>query len=74
MVWVYDRTRSLGVTTLMHTSLTASTLSILQPPAQGAPLVIYYLILAAALWVVVAAVAVSNRGQRSRQLLPRRAA
>lgn len=63
MVWVYNRTSSFVVTTLTHTSLTACTLSILQPPAQGTPLVIYYLILAAVLWILIAAVATTNKGQ-----------
>ena len=74
MVWVYDRTGSLLVAMLMHASLTASTLFILAPQATGMALVTYYLVLAAVLWVVVAAVAVVNRGQLSRQPLPRREA
>ena len=57
MVWVYDRTGSLLVAILMHVSLAASTFVILLPPATGAPLITYYLVLAGALWVVVAAVA-----------------
>ncbi len=69
MVWVYDRTGSLLVTMLMHASLTACTLFILAPAATGAPLVTYNLVAAAAAWVVVAAVAVANRGQLSRQPL-----
>ena len=74
MVWVYDRTGSLLVVMLMHASLTASTVFILMPVATGVHLLIYYLVLAAALWVVVAAVAVANGGQLSRQPLPRRVA
>ena len=74
MVWVYDRTESLLVAILMHWSLAASTFTILLPPAIGVPLIIYYLVLAAALWVVVAAVAMANRGQLSRQPLRRQAA
>jgi membrane protease YdiL (CAAX protease family) len=71
MVWVYDRTGgSLLVAMLMHASLTASNV-ILVPLATGAPLVIWSLVLAAALWVVVAAVAVANGRQPSRQPLPR---
>jgi membrane protease YdiL (CAAX protease family) len=65
MVWVYDRTQSLLVAMLMHASLSASTL-ILQPVATGAPALIWNLILAVALWVVVAAVGVANRAQLSR--------
>ena len=73
MVWVYDRTgESLLVAMLMHASLTASSLFILAPSAKGVSLMIYYLLLAAALWVIVAAVAVANGGQFPQQPLPRR--
>ena len=65
MVWVYDRTRSLLVIMLMHMSLTASVL-ILQPMTTGVHVVIYDLILAAALWVFVAVVAVTNGAQLER--------
>jgi membrane protease YdiL (CAAX protease family) len=65
LVWVYDRTGSLLVTTLMHASLTASML-IITPQVTGMPLVTYNLVSAAALWGLVAAVAVVNRGQLSR--------
>jgi uncharacterized protein len=74
MVWVYDRTRSLLVTMLMHMSLTTSTLFILSPSARGVSLMTYYLILTVVMWVVVAAVAVANGGQLSRQPLRRRVA
>lgn len=66
MVWVYNRTESLLMASLMHVSLIASTLFILAPPATGVPLMIYYLVLAAVLWLVVAAVAVANSGKFSR--------
>jgi membrane protease YdiL (CAAX protease family) len=66
MVWVYDRTSSLLVAMFMHASLTASSLFILSPSATGVSLMIYYLILTAAVWVVVAAAAVSNRGKSER--------
>ena len=67
MVWVYDRTgRSLLVTILMHASLTACSLFILAPAATGGSLVIYNLVAAAAVWVVVAVVAVLNSGQLER--------
>ncbi len=65
MVWVYDRTASLPVAMLMHASLSASTL-ILQPSLTGMPFLTGNLALAAALWVVVAAVAVANSGKLSR--------
>jgi membrane protease YdiL (CAAX protease family) len=67
MVWVYDRTESLLVATLMHASLIASTLVILAPVATGMALVTYWLVLAAALWALVAAVTLANGGQLSRQ-------
>jgi membrane protease YdiL (CAAX protease family) len=72
MVWVYDRTGSLLVAMLMHVSLTTSNVFFV-PLVTGVPLVAWSLVLAAALWVVVAAVAVTNRGQLSRQPLPRMA-
>jgi membrane protease YdiL (CAAX protease family) len=68
MVWIYDRTESLLVATVMHASLIASTLVIFAPVAtEGTALVIYWLVLAAALWLVVAAFAVTNRGHLLRQ-------
>ena len=66
MVWVYDRTRSLLVVTLMHASLTASVIFILLPPATGVPQLTYLLVFGAALWVVVAVVTVANGGRLSR--------
>jgi uncharacterized protein len=66
MVWVYDRTGSLLVAMLMHASLTASML-VLGPLATGAALATYELVLAAALWVFVAAVAAARGGHLTRQ-------
>lgn len=63
MVWVHDRTESLLLVVLMHSTLTASTLFVLSPSAQGIQLCLYYLILAAVLWVVVVAIRVMDRGQ-----------
>jgi membrane protease YdiL (CAAX protease family) len=65
MVWVYDHTESLLVAMLMHVSLTAST-QILMPAAIGMPGFIYSLILTAVLWVVVAVVVATQRGQTAR--------
>jgi membrane protease YdiL (CAAX protease family) len=62
MVWVYDRTGSLLVAIVMHVSLVASTV-IVEPPLTGGALLTYILVRAAVLWVVVAAVAVANRGR-----------
>jgi len=61
MVWAYDRTGSLLVAMLMHASLTANWLILMPPAISGVPFLTYYLVLAATLWVVVAAVAVANR-------------
>jgi hypothetical protein len=65
MVWVYDRTGSLLLAILMHVGYAASTF-IIGPSAlviSGAALLIYNVALAAAWWLVVAAVAVANHGQ-----------
>jgi hypothetical protein len=61
MVSVYDRTASLLVAMLMHAFLSASTL-ILQPHTTAGHLT-WNLKLAVALWIIVAQVAVTNRGQ-----------
>jgi hypothetical protein len=66
MVWVYDQTESLLVAMLMHASLSASTL-VLQPVVTGMPFMTWNLVLAIALWLVVAAVAATKGGQLSRQ-------
>ena len=61
MVWVHDRTHSVGIAMLMHASLTAS-VRIFDPIGiSGAPIVIYNLTLGAVLWLVVAALP-SSRG------------
>lgn len=75
MVWVYERTGSLLVAMLMHASLTGGVSLILIPLAlSGVSLATWYLILVAALWGVVAAVAVVDGGRLSRQMPRRRAA
>ena len=71
MVWVYDRTESLLLVILMHASLTASTLFVLAPSVEGASLFLYYLVLAAVLWAIVAVIAVANKEQFSRQSVQR---
>lgn len=66
MVWVYERTGSLLVAMLMHVSLAAFTF-ILTPPLGGAPYWIIGFALAAALWVIVAAVFLAQGRHLSRQ-------
>ena len=65
MVWVYDRTRSLLVAILMHTSLTFATFVLGPAAISGSSLLIMDIVLGAAWWLVVAAVLVANRGRRS---------
>jgi membrane protease YdiL (CAAX protease family) len=60
MVWLYDRTGSLLVAMLMHTSLTASVLILDPPGLSGATLLTYSFALAAVVWATV--VAVGARG------------
>jgi CAAX protease family protein len=74
MVWVYDQTGSLLVVMLMHTSLVVFWTSLTPLALVGMTLVTYYLVVTAALWVVVAAVAVANHGHLSRQPLRTRMA
>jgi membrane protease YdiL (CAAX protease family) len=69
MVWVYERTGSLLVSMLMHVSLTASLLVLNPTGLAGLDLQVYSFVLAAALWVVVAAVTVPRR---ARAVLPLR--
>ena len=66
MVWVYDRTGSLLVAMLMHLSLATGNIIFVPLAISGVPFVTWVFILTAALWVVVAAVAVANGGQLSR--------
>jgi pimeloyl-ACP methyl ester carboxylesterase/membrane protease YdiL (CAAX protease family) len=58
MVWVYDRTGSLLVTTLMHGMLTASTIFWFTPIATGVFFLANVWLAAAAMWLFVGAVAV----------------
>jgi membrane protease YdiL (CAAX protease family) len=72
MVWVYDRTGSLLIATLMHASLIASTIFIFRPLATGVTFLTYGLVLSAAWWVLVAAVMAVNGGRLARRPLRRR--
>ena len=74
MVWIYDRTGSLLIAMLTHASLTTSTL-ILQPvDVAGMRALTYDLVLATALWMIIAAIAMANGRQLSRPLLRPRVA
>jgi pimeloyl-ACP methyl ester carboxylesterase/membrane protease YdiL (CAAX protease family) len=57
MVWVYDRTGSLLVTTLMHGMLTASTIFWFTPIATGALFLADVWLMAVVMWLLVGAVA-----------------
>jgi pimeloyl-ACP methyl ester carboxylesterase/membrane protease YdiL (CAAX protease family) len=57
MVWVYDRTGSLLVTTLMHGMLTASSIFWFTPIATGALFLADVWLVAAVMWLLVGAVA-----------------
>jgi len=79
MVWVYERTNgSLLLAILMHASYSASTF-ILNPlvgpgAMSGAYLLAYGFVSSAALWLVVAVLAVATRGNFTREPLRRRVA
>jgi hypothetical protein len=66
IVWVYDRTGSLLLAVSMHASLTASNV-IFIPVASGLLLATWSLVLAAALWMIVAVIVIANPEQFSRQ-------
>ncbi len=66
MVWVYDYTKSLLMGMLMHVPIVVSSF-VLIPTATSEVVVTFDIVFAGALWAVVAAVAVANGGQLSRQ-------
>jgi uncharacterized protein len=61
MVWVYDHTESLLLAMLMHAVLSASTI-VLQPLSATGHFT-WNVLLGAALWIVVVAVAMVGRGE-----------
>jgi membrane protease YdiL (CAAX protease family) len=63
MVWVYERTGSLLVATLMHASYIASTLFLFATPATGAAFLAFTWVFAAALCALAAAVTVATRSR-----------
>ena len=60
MVWVYDRTESQLVVTLMHISLVATT-GIIDPVLSGSDLLIYLLAKAAIFWILVGVVLATKK-------------
>jgi membrane protease YdiL (CAAX protease family) len=70
MVWVYDRTGSLLVAILMHTSLTASVLILDPAGLSGATLLTYSFALAAVVWATVIAVGVRSGGHLHHKAVP----
>jgi uncharacterized protein len=74
MVWVYDRTGSLLVAMLMHAVLTSGMIILTPTALAGVPLLTWLVVLAAVLWVVVAAVALANHGHLTLQQIHRRLA
>lgn len=67
LVWVYDHTGSLLVVTLMHASLTACNIFIFTPEATGLKFLAFGLLFAALQWLLVAIVAVADRGRLTRR-------
>lgn len=74
MVWVYDHTGSLFLAVLMHASYIFSTLFVLAPPTTGAAFLTYTWVFTAVLWIVVAGVALTKRGEMTRQPIEKDAA
>jgi membrane protease YdiL (CAAX protease family) len=60
MVWVYDRTKSLPVVTLMHAPLAGGQLVLMPAAISGVRIVTFDLLFAAALWIVVATLAATG--------------
>jgi membrane protease YdiL (CAAX protease family) len=66
MVWIYDRTGSLLIAILMHSSLMVS-MVVVDPPLTGTDLFTLMLPRAVILWVVVAVAAIAQRRTASRR-------
>ncbi len=65
MVWLYDRTGSLLLVSMMHASLIGTALFILSPATMaGEVYVTWCIVLGAAFWLVVAGLRVASRNQR----------
>jgi hypothetical protein len=65
ILWVYDRTESVLVATLMHASYAGFTLQVdfILPTLSGSDLLIQGWVFSAALWLLVAVLALVNSGQ-----------
>ncbi|MBI9036154.1 MAG: CPBP family intramembrane metalloprotease [Bacteroidales bacterium] len=61
IVWVYERTRSVFLAILMHSTLTGGLFFILNISVKGKSLFKYYLALAVLLWILVALIINVNR-------------
>jgi membrane protease YdiL (CAAX protease family) len=61
MVWVHDATKSIVIGMLMHVSITFGLLTLNPVGISGMSLLVFSFAFAAALWIVVAVVAVMNR-------------
>jgi uncharacterized protein len=71
MVWVYTHTQSVLLAMLMHLPITASAFILASPTMVGVPDLVYNLVLGAELWILVAAVAASDRRMPARSGLDR---
>jgi uncharacterized protein len=74
MVWLYDRSENIFLAILMHMSITSSLLILNPLYLAGARLQTYSFALAGAVWLIVAAVVMTNRRQFSRHTRWKRAA
>lgn len=68
MVWVYERTRSLPLAMIMHAAITGS-MMIIQPAVTGTQFIAAVLALAAAPWLLIAAVGLVSRAGSDAALL-----
>lgn len=69
LVWVHDRTQSLSVVMLMHAAVSFVTLTVRPEGLTGTRLLTSLLVSPAAMWLLLAAVGVTNRWQLSRPRL-----
>lgn len=60
IVWVYDRTVSLLLATLMHASYVVTTLAVFAPPDEGVPYLLFSGAFAATLWGLVGVIGMSG--------------